>query len=395
MRNGERRASWKPAIGDQVECGSCGLRFRVVSLEMGASAFGRSDIVALGTSARGCDNPFYRDQCWAYHMRPATAHCGEGQADPNPDRSESPDDSKWLDSLDEAIASVTSEEYGRLKGQHPYDVKERLEEAFKSIDRLRKPEQQPRYDDWDALLYFSWYQARQVHLVCAILEQHPPPPSGKPLRVVDVGCGAWAVPIALAILKARGHPALIDREVSVHGIERKHAMTRMGEELWIEFGCAAEARGLHIDFEMIDEDSIFSSADEYLKYLRPPARDASTECWLLAIHALYDESQGEIRRFLAEYRSRRASRLRYQLLTTDDSKQQILASVVGGPFRSHVTPIWKSGLTETTECRRKIRRGLEDNPLTDKYMYYLRKRVSWNQPNPIQQDAIWVRKADP
>ena len=45
-------------------------------------------------------------------------------------------------------------------------------------------------------------------------------------------------------------------------------MTQMGEKLWLEFGCAAEARGLPIDFiEMIDEDQ-----DLHLCRMRTPIR---------------------------------------------------------------------------------------------------------------------------
>ena len=317
------------------------------------------------------------------------------------------DETRWLEALDEAIASVTWENYRRLADEYlrrerqPSDISARLEKAFESIDLLRTGGQ-PRYDRWDAPLYVSWYQARQVHLVCAVLDQHRPPPSRKPLRIVDIGCGAWATPIALAMLEARRHPALHDREVSVHGIDPALPMTQMGEKLWLEFGCAAEARGLPIDFiEMIDEDRIFTSVDAYPDSL---SRDASSESWLLAIHALYDESQPKIRRFLDGYRNRHVNRLRYELLTTDGSKRQDLDSIVVkgsgeriGPYPSRLTPIWKGALTETTERRRRIHEGLENSgcPMSNKYMNYLQNQVTWNPGNPIEQDAIWVRRAGP
>lgn len=384
-----------------------------MSLGHGASEW---DSVALGDATcdhPGDDNPYF-NRCWAYwsdYRRLASGRRRSPDAEPTPAHSASSDEAKWREALDEATASVTWEEYRRLTDEcrrlkrPPSAVSISLEEAFKSIGRLWASGLSPRYDAWDALLYVSWYQARQIHLVCAVLEQHPPPRSGKPLRVVDVGCGAWAVPIALAMLEARGHPALLDRDVSVHGIERADPMTRIGQKLWLEFGCAAEARGLPIDFfEMIDEDSTFTSVNEYPD---SPARDASAEAWLLAIHALYEESQPEIGRFLAKFRTRHVSRLRYELLTTDgsESKRQILESIIvkgsgerlGPPQPSRLTPVWNDVLIETTKCRRKIHKELRDSgiPMSDKHMGYLWNAVAWNPSNPIQQDAIWVRKAVP
>ncbi len=373
----------------------------MVDLTDGAHNSRRLDVVALGDAT--CDHPDYDNpyfnRCWSYYQHPTGDQGREPYADPAPDRIESRDEAGWREALDEAIAKVTREEYSRLKRKH--DVTARLTDAFKSIGRLwatgGKP---PRYDQWDALLYVSWYQARQVHLVCAVFDQLPPPPSGKPLRVVDFGCGAWAVPIALAILEARGHAALLDREVSIHGIERASPMTRIGEKLWLEFGCAAEARGLPIDFmDMIDEDGIFTSAEAYRD---SPARDASAESWLLAIHALYDEPQPAIGPFLVGYRERHASHLRYELLTTHKRKQQILEGIIDkgsgeriGPQQpSCLTPIWDGTLTKTTACRREIHRelGNSGSPMRRSHMDYLWKRVAWN---PIQQDAIWVRRPSP
>ena len=150
------------------------------------------------------------------------------------------------------------------------------------------------------------------------------------------------------MLAAGDHPALRKREVSIHAIEPASAMTRMGEELWLEFGCAAEARRLNTGFveRMIDDDSIFSykSTDDQL------ALDASAESWLLGIHAFYDESRREINRFLVDYRKRHANGLRYELLTTHKSKGEHID--VGGSGEwialrpARLTPIWKGTLTK-------------------------------------------------
>ena len=205
------------------------------------------------------------------------------------------------------------------------------------------------------------------------------------------------------MLAAIGHPALVDRDVQIHGIEPSSPMTTIGKELWLECGCAAEARGLPNDFvdRMMDDDCIFN-LDEYRD---PLARNASVESWLLAIHAFYDESQPEISPFLDSYRKRHSNRLRYELLSTHGSKRNHLESTIVrgsgeriGPKYSRVTPTWEGALTQTTKRRRRIREDLKDSgdPMSDKYMRYLENEVTWNPRTPgtpIEQDAIWVRRA--
>ena len=285
----------------------------------------------------------------------------------------------------------------RLFCQQPEGFTAQLGRAFDSIEQLQYGKQ-PRYDEWDAPLYVSWYQARQVHLVCAMLKLYPPPPSRGPLRVVDVGCGAWAVPIALAMLAVRGHRWLGDCQVSIHGIDPSTQMTRIGKKLWREFGCAARVRGLDTSFvdRMTDDDSIFTS----VTYSDPLAGDASAKLWLLAIHAVYDQSQREIRRFLAECRHQHRSHLRYELLTTDGEKKQHLKSLVvnvdGSGKWTGPQPIWEGKLRATTGFRRELHKLLEKcrSPITEKHMNYLRNSVRWDPClNPISQDAVWVRRA--
>ena len=153
-------------VGGHEECTSCGCRFRVIGLDWSPSRPGLSDVVALGDRACTVTDKPYFDQCWSYWSdyrhavadQPTDPHAGSPPAD-----SPSPDDAKWLEALDQAIAKVTWAEYSRLKRQHPTDIAANLEHAFESIDRLQTGGQ-PRYDEWDAPLYVSWYQARQVHL---------------------------------------------------------------------------------------------------------------------------------------------------------------------------------------------------------------------------------------
>lgn len=370
----------KPVVGGQEECATCSLMFRVDRLESGAT---HSAVVAAGDPRSGCDgipedNP-YHPSCWDYWS-------------PN-------EETLWLEALDEAIAMVFLKQCMQLFRQQPEAFNARLGDAFDSIDRLRCGKQ-PRYDDWDAPLYVSWYQARQVHLVYAVLKEHPPPQSRGPLQIMDIGCGAWAVPIALAMLAVRGHRWLRDREVSIHGIDPSRPMTRIGKELWHEFVCATSARGLDTGFveQISDHVSVFRSLGEY-PY--PPFHDASATSWLLSIHALYDKSARDIKSFLVKYRERYASHLRYELLTTDGEKKkkQYLKNLVSESSGTWIVPqlMWKGKLMATTGVRKGLRKLLEEcrNPMTKRrYMNYLTNPVKWDPSrNPIRHDAVWVRSA--
>ncbi len=396
----EGPAVGKPTVSGQEECQFCERPFRVDEIRPVSDGPEGPDSHAIGrqmcTDTERNHHYGYGGRCWAWTKGSDSAPAA---------KTPWPDERRWLEALDEAIATVTWREYMQLRERRPIGFTKRLERAFESIERLQG-RQQPDYDNWDAPFYVSWYQPRQVHLVFAVLDQYRPPPSRKALQIVDLGCGAWAAPIAIAMLAARGHPALSRRKVSIHGIEPQDPMTQVGKELWLEFRVAAEDRGLDTDFfdPMINDDGIFTSGETYLDEL---VSDASADSWLLAIHALYDKSRSHIGRFLDRYRERLASGLRYELVTTDGSKHklEILERVVGEIARNRPRPkpIWKDPLPKTRECRLRIgealKKELEDSgsPIGDrwnKWMNYLRGNVTWNLgKNPIEQDAVWVRGA--
>ncbi len=303
-----------------------------------------------------------------------------------------------LDALDEAIAKVTWAEYTRLKKLYPKDYIDSLQDAFESLDKLRGYDK-PRYDKWDAPLYLSWYQARQVHLVYTVLQQYPPPQSGRPLQVIDIGCGALAVAIALAVLVAESQEVLQNRKVLIYGIDPSKSMTELGKKLWLEFGCAAEYRGLNVDFfEMIDEDRIFMSLDAFSDAL---SRDAADEFWLFSVHAVYEKSIQEIESFRNDFQERHANRLQYQLITSAGNKKNLMNNgLVSGLSRvsntSSLSPFGKRVLDETTKCRHKIREELMNSakPLSDRCLNYLKPKVAWDLPkNPIENDEVWVKQA--
>ncbi len=68
---------------------------------------------------------------------------------------------------------------------------------------------------------------------------------------------------------------------------------------------------------------------------------------------------------------------------------------------TNLKPIWKGDLSETSKCRARICEDLNEKGNTEgslignKYSTYLSNKVSWHHPkNPIQDDAVWVRKTE-
>lgn len=303
------------------------------------------------------------------------------------------------EALDEAIARVTQAEYSRLsQGRGRGELHERGR-ACVSLNRLRRGEQ-PDYDDeWVALLYVIRYQPRQVNLVHSVLLRSAPRICG-PVHIVDVGSGAWASMIAVAIFHSAAKNEAVEKtEIRIHGIEPSTPMTRLGEELWIEFGCAVERMGLAPIIEtvdaMTDTISIFPSLDDCSSTARVRVLDRSTtsgrEYWLLSVHALYEESKDDIRDFLDDYREWIPSCIRYELITSDGTKETMVRDLIIpmrgqwlGPRRDYwhelgdpvALPVWTGVLPKTTGMRSQV---LDDF------------NVRWDSHNDVRDDAIWVR----
>lgn len=304
--------------------------------------------------------------------------------------------------LDDALAKVIRKEYNQLKDHlDGGDVRVRVEDARKSLDRLKKGRMPDYDDDWVALLYLIRYQPRQVNLVYTALKRSAPKGNSAPLCIIDVGCGALAVPIALAILAAEDHPALRDRSVVYHGIDPSEPMSKLGQELWLQFGIAAEERGLtqidDIFNKMTTGDSfspsIFPSVDSYRNDEMQSDYTIDTpvlDTWLLAVHALYEKSKNDIRGFLDYYRTWNRGCLRYEMITSDGKKKRMVEDLIGPKDGQWLGPrppdwtidgdnvslrIWEGKLCKTTKMRNKI---------LDNF------NARWDSSNDIRDDAIWV-----
>lgn len=305
------------------------------------------------------------------------------------------------EALDEAIATVTQAKYSRLsEGRNRGEIQDRLDTARKSLELLWKRKQPDYHDEWVAILYAIRYQPRQVNLVHSVLLKSAPRIGG-PVHVVDVGSGAWASMIALAIFHSAAKRSGRKTEITIHGIEPSTPMTRLGEDLWVEFGCAAERRGLVPIIETVDAMtatiSIFPSLDDYSRAARARSLDQTAtsrrESWLLSVHALYEESKNDIRDFLDDYREWNPKCIRYELITSDGGpkKRAMVRDLIipesgqwHGPRPEYweeyadpdALPVWTGVLPKTTDMRSRV---LDDF------------KVRWDSHNDVRDDAIWVR----
>ncbi|MXX75776.1 MAG: class I SAM-dependent methyltransferase [Holophagales bacterium] len=307
--------------------------------------------------------------------------------------------------LDRAIAAVAQAEFVRLSdGLEVDEVAGSIEATFESLDRLRpgKQPEQPDYDGWDSLFYASWYQPRQVHLVYAILRHLCPRGVPDQLHVVDVGCGAWAVQMALAIRAAESRRNSCDSPVTVHGIDPSADMRRLGEELWVEWrNCSAADRRLERLVDQMDAMSV--SCGTYNSYetwassacLRHTPR-SGVRRWLTAVHAVYktrihelDELYCGVWDHLVDLRA--SGELDLVIATSDGSKKVLvdfLTDEEGSELRPD--PVWSGAASHTTAWRRSMRERLESH-LGSKGRAYLNNDVKWDYPrNPIRRDAVRV-----
>ena len=208
------------------------------------------------------------------------------------------------EALDQAIAQVAEAEYGRLsEGMSLGDQAKSVDHALKSLTRLQQGIPPDYRSEWIALFYLTWYQPRQIHLASAALRQllvQTPPPR----HIIDYGCGALAFQLALAVVLAE-QPDGRYSGIAVHGIDSSKPMMDIGKELWDRFREITGSRShddplfeaLHVALDaMGDVCSFHTSLSEALTHLQTaPRAPESDDCWLTAIHAIYQSNLEQLK----------------------------------------------------------------------------------------------------
>lgn len=295
------------------------------------------------------------------------------------------DTSDILTVLDKAIAEVAKNEMCRLRnGLSDEDVSVKIGEAFKELDKLRKPDATPDYrNKWVALFYLTWYQSRQINLFYSCLDQKVTALPAR-LKVFDFGCGAWAVQFALAIFAATRSQTKTN--VSVHGIDPSLEMIRIGRQLWNEFGriiCQdRKFKNLCSVITAMSEESCTTYTSDANNFTLCSDKDGAflgCERWVTSAHVVYEQMHLDLGKELRKACIR--VRPTQVIVTCEEFKGEPLDSalnVMGCSFRKdHVRkPKFAGSLANTTKWRLDVKRELNES-LSDKSRDYLSNDVMW------------------
>ena len=188
--------------------------------------------------------------------------------------------------LDTSIADVAAKEFSRLsRGLSHQEVAEATVCSLDSLGRLQGGLLMPRYDQWDALFYLTWYQPAQVNLAYTlartILQQQPH--DGGSLQVFDYGCGALAMQFGLALAAAdRLMRRLPCPRISIATEDDSDAMSQIGDATWLQF------------IEEIVKYPELEQLRRACSALTVDGRDSPMIRWLTALHVAYKENHLEV-----------------------------------------------------------------------------------------------------
>lgn len=295
------------------------------------------------------------------------------------------------DALDTAVAEVAEDEYRRLsRGKSRKGIAKRVARVLRSFEQLQSG-MPPKYNKWDALLYLTWYQPRQINLALAAVARYPQAP--RPIHVIDVGCGALATTIAMAIWAASSEARRSDIDIEVHGIDPSDDMTRIGLRLLRRFSSIVASEPslsrLRMTLGRVEENmGIHRTLDEYYSSdsAKRGMRRGST-CWLTVIHAVYASNVDSLREDLK--RIRHKSSPAYEVVTCHKIGREVAERIrrrdaIEFPLSRENFDL-HGYLNKTTDWRRQLASKL---PTVDSILRpYLQPGVPWN---PGQDDMIFL-----
>lgn len=289
--------------------------------------------------------------------------------------------------LDTAIADVAESEYKRLaRGKSPEDIATHVAHALRSFEQLQSG-MPPEYNEWDALLYLTWYQPRQVNLALAAVAGYREAP--RPVHVIDVGCGALATTIAMAISAAGSEVPPADIDIEIHGIDPSDHMRSIGLRLLRRF-CHIVTHDPSLSrLRMICDKvnvGIHRTLDEYYRSdgAKRGTHRAST-CWLTVIHAVYASNVDGLQSDLGQIR--RKSDPAYEVVTCHKVGRKEAAQICRhGAKELRLKRENFLHLDATTTWRRNLSRCLPTTVDTI-LVPYLRRPVPWNTE---QDDRVFL-----
>lgn len=270
------------------------------------------------------------------------------------------------EALDKAITKVVCDEFNHIsKNLSDVETAQKVEYALDQLSKLQRGVM-PKYDEWVAPFYASWYQPPQINLAYSMITDMLTEtfdgvlaPTGK-LYVYDFGCGALAMQfgVALAAADALRNGQKLD-SVYIASSDTSEAMIGIGVKVWEQFKSEARKEPclsfLSQACEMIEAQIING---------RPARKSSADEIrWLSAIHAVYDTNEGDVQKCLCELGKLVSPNIVF--LTTHYKEDSLLCKA--SPFRNNqyefsawdVPPLLSGEFRRTTNLRKRISEKIE------------------------------------
>lgn len=296
------------------------------------------------------------------------------------------------EALDKAITKVVCDEFNRIsKNLSDVETAQKVEYALDQLSKLQRGVM-PKYDEWVALFYASWYQPAQINLAYSMITDMVKEicdgaltSTGK-LYVYDFGCGALAMQfgVALAAADALRNGQKLD-SVYIASSDASKAMIIIGVKVWKQFKSEVrkEPRLSHLS----QACDLIKTQFANHSLARKPSADEM--CWLSAIHTAYKTNQEEVKSDLDLLRTDLDPDIGF--VTSHIMELSVVDFI--SPFRRNdkyarhpeivVYPVFEGGLPEITEWRRACSNSLL-NP-SGRTINYLFKPVSWKWPSATIQ----------
>ena len=300
----------------------------------------------------------------------------------------------FADKLDQAIVNVAEAEYSRLSsGRSPSICAGAVAGALTSLANLRRGTP-PKYNEWDALFYLTWYQPRQINLALAIIRHFLATP--QPLHIIDVGCGALATQVAMAVAVAESTAQSSDFESSeVHGIDPSSPMRNIGRLLWDELRSIIKKESklalLHRAFEVMEENSlVYDSLTDYYRsgFDHQGGIYPSMNCLLTAFHAVYESNANQLQQDFTKIRKN--SGPAYEAITCHNVNLDVAKRIAHSDAREEIfSPdhfMFRGYLPKTKLWRCQLMEALpQTHQINSKF---LPRRVSWD-PRQGNKLILW------
>ena len=203
------------------------------------------------------------------------------------------DKRKIIVALDSAMLKVAEDEFARLTevNSDPASWGEMVWKGLESLENLRTGSP-PRYsDEWVALLYFTWYQPKQINLAYSIIKTLLEKREQNRLMlgddgemyVFDYGCGALATQFAMAIAVADAlEQGELVSEIRISSYDPAQPMIALGNKMWEQFKkdiCNMPDCDDLVNALCLIEPSVSTSECSI--------KTADKDNWLIALHAVY------------------------------------------------------------------------------------------------------------